>query len=850
MFCRIVLSLSLLVASVFASGSCCAQAPERFCGRVIPLAEAGQAGEIGAVADLDSDGDVDYVFVTGNSNNINVYINDGFGNGMFFGDVVDVGLVTDDLTNLVVADLDGDLDLDIAVGNGTRSEISVFLNAGAGSFSDASVSVPTFSQLKYFEIADVDRDSDLDFVCLTETGLRVFLNTGLANFFPFSTVALEDEPTVLSIGDINGDSHVDVVTGAPGAASVFQNNGSGFFELVSAFSFAGPSESLKLFDQDGDSDLDLVIGNHNSSNVAIYSNEKGVLSFEQEYFAGFQIHQQIETGDINNDSQVDLVFRGSLEVFASYADGDGGFYDAIPIASQQVQFIAVEDVDGDSDLDVISDVATFVNEGVGRFGDPIIYFPSDEEADGVSAVITADIDGDGDQDLVYSQVENRIGVRRNNGLGEFGVEEVYLTQEVVRALVIEDFNGDGANDLAYVAGSFDNKLGSHLQVRFNTGDGTFNLVGTYPLPTFPHDLVASRLVGNSTDLVVSTWDGVIVFRNLGFGFFTPGFTREANTRCIAAGDVTGDGVNDILVGQNNGFAVLTNTGNANFSDDFYGASNVREIEIADLDNDGDLDVGIAGAPDTDHASIYLNDGSGVFTLSSFVPMGNDVQQISLVDVNEDSIPDLAANSRELFGIRLGLGDGSFGEITQYLARGDFDFADLNNDDLVDFVFANTGCQLLFNGCFNNTFTPSSWTVFRGQIVEGAFEDIFNSDDSRVGLIPGFTINASEAPIWVILDGVLENSFSSLALSIEAHASSPNLERTIEVWNWETESYDVVDVSNEAFPSDMVVDVDVSSPDFVQPDTGATQARIGWRVAGFVISLPWQIDIDLFRWSTR
>lgn len=854
MFCRIISCLVFLVTCFCANVVCNAQTSERFCGRVIPLEQAQQPFDIGAVADLDSDGDLDYVFVTGDSNRINVYFNDGQGNGQFDGDYA-VGVVSDNLTNLVVADLDGDSDLDIAVGNSTRSEIRMYFNSGDGKFVAGSQAV-LISGPKFFEAVDVDADSDLDFVCLTSTGIKVFANIGSGVFFPRSSVAVPGEPTVLSVGDVNGDSFVDIVAGASREAFVFHNNGNGVFEFDSEFSFPGPSVSLKLFDKDGDADLDLVVGNRNASQLGIYVNQGGTFSFGQEYFAGSQTHFQIEPGDINGDSQVDLVIRGHSEVLASYADGDGGYYDAIPIVDDQpVRFIAVSDADGDSDLDVVSDVGTYVNEGTGRFGNPLIYFPSDEVANGVWAVTTADVDGDNDQDMIYAQTGNRIGVRRNNGQGEFDVEEVYLAQEVVRSLVAKDFNGDGAVDLAYIEGSFDNEQNSRLLVRLNNGDGTFGFaVTTYTLARYPVRVVACKLDGNdSLDLAVSTWGGDVVFSNNGNGFFVPSYERAANSRWIVEGDTNGDGVNDLVVGQNNGFAVLNNNGQANFASDFYSASNVRAIEINDLDNDGDLDIVLAGSPDGQHATVYTNDGNGVFQQSSLYRMGNDVQQIRIVDVNDDSILDLSTDSREFLAIRLGRDDGSFGELTQFLVKGDFTSADLNNDSLTDFVFANVGCQILFNGCVERaTSSPASWSVFRGQLVAGGLADLINSDDSRVSLLPGFTINSTEAPVWVVLDGALNRSFDSLELSLESNGSTPNLERTIEAWNWNAERFDVVNVSSEVFANDTVVDVDITTgeQDFVQPSTGATRARVGWRQSGFLISFPWRVNIDQFRWVSR
>ena len=849
---RLISCFALFVAFVFSGAFCFGQNPELYCGRAIAFSQAEPMAEMGALADLDADGDQDYVFVTLNSNRVRVFLNDGQGNGQL-GEEFAVASAFENLTNLAVADMDGDSDLDIVVANASRSEIVLYLNSGNGSFNVASQPITVIGEPKYFSVADVNNDSKMDVVCVTSSALRVYLNIGAASFIATSVTNIDDEPTSLAVGDINGDSSVDVVVGAADGVSVFENNGIGSFVMTAAFVFPGPSESLLLFDKDGDADLDLAIGNHSAGNIAIYRNQEGVFVLEQELYGGFQIHSQIVAGDISGDAEVDLVIRGLFEVFALYGDGDGGFAPAISIANQQVQVIAIGDVDGDFDLDIASEVAAFVNEGQGRFGDPFIYFPSDEETTEVWAVITVDVDGDNDEDLIYAQSGNRIGIRRNNGFGEFPIEETYDAPAIVQSIVAEDFNGDGLPELAYVTGSIVDDT-ARLLIRTNAGDGTFSIANaSFELPIFPQKLVACRLDGNdSIDLAVSTWVGDVVFTNTGNGFFCVGYTRDANSRWVAEGDINGDGITDLVVGQNNGFAILTNNGNANFSSQVITAQNVRGIELVDVDHDNDLDIAIAGPPTNNHAAIYFNDGNGLFDRFEFHEMGESVDRIQIVDVDGDSILDLTTNSRDFFSVRFGTGNGNFGDRQQYLATGDFVTADLNNDARADFVFAETGCQILLNSCVGRVSLPLGFSVFRGELLNGEIEDLFYSDDSKANFAPGFTLNGEEAPVWVILDGVVQDIFSVMELSIETNGSSPNLERTIEMWNWNTQSYDAVDVSEEFFPIDSTLEIDLSTGilDFVHPTTRETRARVGWRQVGFVISFPWQVSIDRLQWQTQ
>ena len=126
-----------------------------------------------------------------------------------------------------------------------------------------------------------------------------------------------------------------------------------------------------------------------------------------------------------------------------------------------------------------------------------------------------------------------------------------------------------------------------------------------------------------------------------------------------------------------------------------------------------------------------------------------------------------------------------------------------------------------------------------------------SDDSRLRFNPGFTINETEAPVWLIFDAALaSDSPSSLEIAVESQAGTPGLTGTLEAFNWNTSAYEIVDASATSFNTDAVVSVDLSSgiSDFVQAGTGAIRSRIGWRQTGFTINFPWEVRLDQMVWT--
>ena len=147
----------------------------------------------------------------------------------------------------------------------------------------------------------------------------------------------------------------------------------------------------------------------------------------------------------------------------------------------------------------------------------------------------------------------------------------------------------------------------------------------------------------------------------------------------------------------------------------------------------------------------------------------------------------------------------------------------------------------------------TFSVFRGVKFAGALADVFESDDSRLILNPGFRISSDEALVWLIFDTTLSSdSPGSLELVMESQAGTPGLTGTLEAFNWNSNAYDIVDVSAASFNVDTVVTVDLSSgiSNYVQTSSGAVRSRIGWRQTGFTLNFPWEVRLDQFVWTVN
>jgi hypothetical protein len=335
--------------------------------------------------------------------------------------------------------------------------------------------------------------------------------------------------------------------------------------------------------------------------------------------------------------------------------------------------------------------------------------------------VAADLDGDGDLDLVTPQEWRPNRVLINDGAGRFALQALPAApdSELVRPAHIQqpllkdsedvsiaDFDRDGDLDMIIVTED-DVRLGRANVHQYFRASGANQF---------------ERVYGQIPDSVANA---------------------------VAHADITGDGAADLIVSGDGQDRMLINDGRGGFSDETAARLPsetviAQDVEFFDADRDGDLDLvlGLEGG----HA-LWINDGSGVFadeTSARLPPAGNvEARKVTPADVDGDGDLDLYFSHVNWQGRapqdRLYINDGAgrFADGTDRIPPEtelslDAAFADLDGDSDLDLVRGDAGAnsvRIFLNdgaGRFSDATADALSTAVAGASISIEVAD-FNGD---------------------------------------------------------------------------------------------------------------------------
>jgi hypothetical protein len=214
-------------------------------------------------------------------------------------------------------------------------------------------------QLKAIKLSDINSDGLIDVVALADGQSRTLWieNKGGSEFesaleiLPHSDYDLPIHD--FDIGDLDGDGDEDIILATDAHVFLIENSGSDQFEsMVSIYNDSnGNPYRLKIGDLNGDSRQDIAVSVERASkgyidqNIVLINQTNVPLAYANPvYFSSQNLISHFETGDLDNDQDLDLIaisHTGALELFENSGNGTFTLLDSIdttkgPLVSPQL----------------------------------------------------------------------------------------------------------------------------------------------------------------------------------------------------------------------------------------------------------------------------------------------------------------------------------------------------------------------------------------------------------------------------------------------------------------------------------------------------------------------------------
>lgn len=339
---------------------------------------------------------------------------------------------------------------------------------------------------------------------------------------------------------------------------------------------------------------------------------------------------------------------------------------------------------------------------------------------GPDAVAVADINGDGNVDLICANGGDGIlSVLTNNGVGGFVNAGTCAAGPDPTSVLTVDVNGNGKVDLIVGNKVYDN--GTFL-VLTNDGSGGFGNARTNG-PTYGPisaegipGIAAADFNGDSKVDIVCTWwgnffgslnTGFVVLTNDGSSDFVPASIvpfglGPSEPISVAVADVNGDGKTDIIntCFQAAPVEVWTNSGNMGFANagNYSMFQSPGIIMTSDVNGDGSVDLVVADRSRYSNLVVFTNNGTGHF--HGFVFNLSSPQSVAASDINGDGKVDLITGSyypTNALTVSTNDGSGRFAIAGIYPVGNtpiSVAAADVNGDGHMDLICANSSDNTL------------------------------------------------------------------------------------------------------------------------------------------------------------
>jgi hypothetical protein len=353
---------------------------------------------------------------------------------------------------------------------------------------------------------------------------------------------------------------------------------------------ADDAKSVRAADLDSDGDIDVLCASNADDKIAWYENDAGSPPAFTEHIIATTANgpRSVSVADVDDDGDLDVLSASAYDDKIAWWENSGGSSPAfighiIATNANYVQWVTAADVDGDKDLDVLSasewddKIAWYENNGSSP--PAFISHVITTNADGALAVDTADMDGDGDLDVLSSSwVDDKIAWYENNGASPPAFTSHVITASADGSYTVHaaDINGDGAPDVLSAAHDIDT-----ISWYENNGSSP---------PAF------------TGHVITTTVDGAVA---------------------VYAADIDNDGDLDVLSASRNDNTLAWYENDGGSPPTFIShvittnAKGAYSIYAADVDGDGDTDI-LSASDQDDKIAWWEQEGHPITTLEAVV----------------------------------------------------------------------------------------------------------------------------------------------------------------------------------------------------------------------------------------
>jgi hypothetical protein len=553
-----------------------------------------------AYGDLDNDGDLDLIV-----NNVNqpclVYenkTNEKAGNHYLKVRLKGEGKNTFGIGSVVYVYFNGQPHKqELVPSRGFQSSVDPVLNFGLGKATSADSVKVIWSSHKTQVIKNISCDQLLTFDIQNATKKELFIRSGKtavdklvdSPFNPHKENSYIDfeyegliaqmssrEGPAMDVADLNNDGRDDVFMGGAtdNAGQIYLQSPGGKMIVQTNACFEKDKKqedtAAKFFDADGDGDPDLYVGSGGNDKEPesellrdrLYiNNGEGAFEKAVDAIPDFRYNTSVVAPyDFDQDGDIDL-FTGSLSVSRIYGinpkhyllenDGHGKFKDITEAKAYKFRDMGMvtDAVWQDLDSDGLKDLVV-----VGQWMAPVIYLNSGRRLSPIAtsldslsgwwnAVSVADLDNDGDMDMV-------LGNRGNNTY-------IKVSPEAPVKMFVNDFDNNGSIEqifTRYVEGkdkpiALKRDLTAQLPVllKKNLKFAEYAVKSVYEL--LPDDLVKNSILKE-----VTISESIVAYNEGENQYRIEMLPKEIQFTCvnvILTTDLNDDNYNDIILGENN-----------------------------------------------------------------------------------------------------------------------------------------------------------------------------------------------------------------------------------------------------------------------------------------------------------